>query len=204
MSEPAWLVVVDHQTIFADPASPWAAPRFAETVEPVRRLAEAFGERVVTTRWVTPEPKHGSWQAYFERWPFADRPADDPAFDLVETTVALGARHTVTEPAFGKWGQQLRAITGPAPHLVLAGVATDCCVIATAIPAADAGATVTVVSDACAGSSDVGHTRALEVMAAFDPQIVVRSTDEVLRRHAARYADRDMHHAFPQGQTAGR
>lgn len=184
MSDDSWLVVIDHQVIFADRASAWAAPRFAETVEPVRRLAEAFGERVVATRWVTPEPKHGSWRAYFQRWPFADLPPHDRAFDLVDTAAALGARHTVTEPAFGKWGEQLSAITGPAPRLVLAGVATDCCVIATAIPAADAGATVTVVSDACAGSSDDRHAQALDVMAAFDPQIVVRSTAEVLRELA--------------------
>lgn len=63
---------------------------------------------------------------------------------------------------------------------MLAGVATDCCVLATALPAADAGASVTVVGDACAGSDDTAHRRALEAMAVFDPQIRVRSTAEVL------------------------
>ncbi len=172
--------MVDHQVIFADPGSEWAAPRFAETVEPVARLAAAFGDRVILTRWVPPAAKTGSWGPYFERWPFADRPATDPVYDLVDSAVALGARHTVTEATFGKWGEQLQAITGPAPHLVLVGVATDCCVVATALPAADAGATVTVVSDASAASTDEGQVRALELMAGFGPQIVVRTADEVL------------------------
>lgn len=52
--------------------------------------------------------------------------------------------------------------------------------LATALPAADGGASVTVVGDACAGSDDTAHRRALEAMAVFDPQIRVRSTAEVL------------------------
>lgn len=176
----AWLVVIDHQVIFADPESDWAAPRFAETVDQVARLAEAFGERVVVTRWIPPATKFGSWGPYFQKWAFADRPATDAAFDLVPSAEALGSRHVVTEPTFGKWGAQLQAITGVVPHLVLAGVATDCCVVATAIPAADAGATVTVVSDASAGATDEGQQHVLALMAGFDPQIVVRTTAEVL------------------------
>ena len=34
----AWLVVIDHQRIFADPASEWCAPRFEQTAPVVARL----------------------------------------------------------------------------------------------------------------------------------------------------------------------
>ena len=47
---------------------------------------------------------------------------------------------------------------------MLAGVATDCCVLSTALAAADAGCLVEVVADACAGSSDEAHERALEAV----------------------------------------
>jgi len=63
---------------------------------------------------------------------------------------------------------------------VVTGVSTDCCVISTALPAADAGATLTVVSDACAGSTPENHRAALDVMALYPPQITLRTTDEVL------------------------
>lgn len=175
-----WLLVIDPQVIFADPSSEWCAPRFAEITEPVARLAEAFGDRVILTRWVPPPDKTGSWVPYFAHFPFADEPPDHSLFDLVPAATHLGARHTVSEPTFGKWGDQLRALTGPTPHLVLTGVATDCCVISTALPAIDAGATVTVVSDACAGSDDTNHRRALDVMALYVPQLAVRTSDEVL------------------------
>ncbi|MST32792.1 cysteine hydrolase, partial [Acidimicrobiaceae bacterium USS-CC1] len=38
-----WLVAVDPQRVFADPASEWRAPHFAEVVAPIRALAAAHG-----------------------------------------------------------------------------------------------------------------------------------------------------------------
>lgn len=168
-----WLVVIDPQRIFADPASEWCAPRFAETVEPIRELVEAHEGRAVQTRWVPPPVKHGSWGPYFETFPFADRSPHDPMFDIVDEITELGLPHTVSEPTFGKWGQQLQAVTGPDARLTLAGVATDCCVLSTALAAADAGCFVEVVAAACAGSSDEAHERALAAMELYAPQITV-------------------------------
>ena len=173
-TEERWLVVIDAQRIFADPASEWCAPRFAETLDPIRDLVAEHGHRVVQTRWVPPHVKHGSWVPYFETFPFADRSQHDPLFDLVDEVAALELPHTVSEPTFGKWGEQLRSITGSDARLVLAGVATDCCVLSTALAAADAGCFVEVAAEACAGSSDEALERALEAMRLYAPQIQVR------------------------------
>jgi nicotinamidase-related amidase len=180
MNQEPWLVVIDPQAIFADPSSEWVAPRFEEIVEPVTRLVTAFGSRVIVTRWVPPAVKKGSWVPYFEQFSFADRPAEDPIFDLVPSIARLEIPHTVDEPTFGKWGEKLRALTGDTPHLVLTGVATDCCVISTALPAIDAGAQVTVVSEGCAGSNDPSHRNAMDAMGKYAPQLFLRSTSEVL------------------------
>jgi nicotinamidase-related amidase len=64
--------------------------------------------------------------------------------------------------------------------LVLAGVSTDCCVLSTALAAADAGVQVTVVADACAGVDDVAHLRALEAMKLYAPLIDVLDADRPL------------------------
>lgn len=179
MHPDAWLVVIDPQRIFASPDSAWGSPMFPTVLAPVRRLAGAAGERTVITRWVSPDPAQGSWAAYLKAWPFADVPADDPLFDVVDELADL-ADTVVTEPTFGKWGPGLARVTGPTPHLVLAGVATDCCVISTALAAADAGCTVTVVADACAGSTPENHQKALDVMGLYPPQITVATTAQVL------------------------
>ncbi len=174
----AWLVVVDPQRIFADPASEWASPMFDDAVQRIGTLAATVGpERTLVTRWV-PGGREGSWRAYFERWPFADRPARDPFFDLVGPAEGLTAHPTLDVTTFGKW-PALAEATGATPTLVLTGVSTDCCVISTALPAADAGASVLVPADACAGSDGPSHEAALHVMGLYAPQIVVTTTAAV-------------------------
>ena len=183
MHPDAWLVVIDPQRIFADPSSQWGSPMFPAIVDPVRRLAAAAGRRTVVTRWVPAREPQGSWKAYLEAWPFADVPEGDPLLGLVPEMAGL-ADQVVSLPTFGKWGYALQEVTGPTPHLVLAGVSTDCCVISTALAAADAGATITVVTDACAGSSPANHRAAMDVMALYPPQITLATTAEVLSGEA--------------------
>lgn len=168
------LVVVDAQQLFAAPSSPWAAPRFAETVGPVNRLVAAAGGRTVLTRFLAPQQPGGAWADYYERWPFALQPADAAAYALVDEVDHTGHR-VVDATTFGKW-DVLQPVTGDAA-LVLAGVATDCCVIATALAAADAGVAVRVVAPACAGADDASHQRALDLMASFGPLIEVVDLD---------------------------
>ena len=112
-----------------------------------------------------------------QAWPFADRPADDPYFDLVDGLDAAGAR-VVDAPTFGKW-DVLAPIVGEAAELVVTGVSTDCCVVSTVLPAAGAGATLTVVADACAGSTPENHAAALQVMGLYPPQVTLRMAAEV-------------------------
>lgn len=174
----AWLVIVDPQRVFADPASPWGSPMFDNALPALRRLAERFHGRTIVTRWVAPDHPFGSWVPYLEAWPFAKVPPTDALYDLVPPVAALDAL-VLTATTFGKWGVVER-VTGSAPHLVLAGVATDCCVLSTALAAADGGATVTLVADACAGSTPENHAAALQVMSLYAPQITIATSAEVL------------------------
>ncbi|MFI2706851.1 cysteine hydrolase family protein, partial [Nocardioides sp. CER28] len=81
-----------------------------------------------------------------------------------------------------KWGPELVAATDGAAELVLTGVSTDCCVLSTALPAADAGIRVTVVADACAGASPKDHQRALDAMSLYAPLVQVTTVDELVGR----------------------
>ena len=170
------LVVVDVQHVFADPGSPWGAPRFAQVHPAIRRLTAAFTGRVVHTRFVAPARPTGAWVPYYEQFPFALQPPDAPLYALVDDP---GGAPVLDASTFGKWGPELAALVGDRPVL-LAGVSTDCCVLSTALPAADAGVPVQVVTDACAGASDADHDRALAAMALYAPLITLTTTDAVL------------------------
>lgn len=173
----AHLAVIDMQRVFADPASRWATPRFAEIVPRVRELVGAFGQAVTFTRFVVPAEPSGAWRDYYARWPFALVPPDSPLYDVVGEFGHPGT--TVDATTFSKWGPQLAARAGTGP-LVLAGVSTDCCVLSTAVAAADAGVPVLVVSDACAGVDDESQAAALHVLGLYGPLVQIVDTSAVL------------------------
>lgn len=170
-----WLVVIDLQHVFADQDSPWCVPGFDEVVDRLPGLVEQHRGRVVATRFVPPVAPQGSWAEYYRTWPFALDPAHTGLWELVPEVTALlpATAPVVSRPMMGKWGEELLAATGGSRHLVLCGVATDCCVLSTALAAADAGAWVRVESSACAGGTTADHERALAAMALYAPQVEV-------------------------------
>lgn len=169
-----WLVVIDAQVIFADPqTSQWGSPMWAEAVPQIRSAVESYGDRVVFTRFVADPDPQGSWLDYYQQWPFAQVPDADPLYAIVPELAGYAEQApVVTAPTFGKW-PAIAETVGAAARLTLAGVATDCCVLSTALAAADAGATVTVASALCAGSTPENHDRALAAMELYGPQITV-------------------------------
>lgn len=174
--ERPWLVVVDMQEVFADPDSPWGTPGFAEILPRVRALIDAAGDRAVLTRFVAPQTPEEAWRDYYRRWPFALQPPTAPAYRIVDA-LASGDRPVVSLPTFGKWGPELDRVVRGARDLVLAGVSTDCCVLSTALAAADAGAHVRVAADACRGATSEDHDRALDAMRLYAPLIEVTDTE---------------------------
>ena len=175
----SWLVTIDLQVIFADPASAWRTPEFGRAAAATETLLPAFGDRVVRTRFVAPEHPTGAWVDYYADWPFALVPPTDPLYELVPPFARLDGP-VVSATTFGKWGPDLAAVVGPEAPLVLTGVSTDCCVLSTALAAADAGRQVIVAADACAGLSEADHQRALDAMALYTPLIRIADVATVL------------------------
>ena len=178
LRERARMVVIDMQRVFAEPSSEWATPGFEQAAAGIRRLAEGFYGRTIFTRFVPESPPVGAWVDYYEQWPFALERRATEIYDLVPEFAAI-AGATVDCPTFSKW-PALRERLGDADQIVLTGVSTDCCVIATALAAADAGMRVLVAAGACAGLRPEDHDRALAAMALFTPHIVVATVDEIL------------------------
>lgn len=170
------LAVIDMQDVFADPGSEWAVPRFGEVLPRIRELVAALTPEVTLTRFVAPAEPAGAWLEYYARWPFAMQPPDAPVYDVVE---GLAAGRTVSATTFSKWGPELAAAVG-SRTLLLAGVSTDCCVLSTAVAAADAGVKVQVVGDACAGVDDLSHAKALDILTLYGPLVEVVEVASVL------------------------
>jgi nicotinamidase-related amidase len=174
-----WLMIIDMQRIFAEPSSEWATPGYGSASAGIQGLLGAFGSRVCLTRFLAPEQPTGAWITYYERWPFALDPVNAPLYELTEEYVSIPAT-MVDRTTFGKWDAETGRALGNPDAIVLAGVTTDCCVLSTALAAADAGVHVTVAADACAGVTDADHRRALDAMALYNPMIDIVEVDAIV------------------------
>lgn len=175
----AWLMLIDLQRIFGEPVSEWCTPDFAGALAGSVRLRERFTGRVALTRFLAPTRPAGAWVPYYERWSFALDPASAALYNLV-AEVPVHAAVVIERTTFGKWDTAAAEALDEPTDIVLAGVSTDCCVLATALAAADAGVRVHVAADACAGLSVADHQRALDVMALYAPLIEITTVEEVL------------------------
>lgn len=183
-SESPWLVIIDMQTIFREKKA-WWVPTFDEVITPIRKLAGKFAGRTILTRFVAGSINcNGSWLPYYKDFPWAVVPDSDPIYDIVDPLRDLiRDDNVVAMPTFSKWGDEtigVRAKTGAYPHLLLTGVATDCCVLSTAMTAAEAGAFVTVVLDACAASNEDRRIAAKNILEGYAPLIDIKTVEEIV------------------------
>ncbi|GAA1365751.1 isochorismatase family protein [Arthrobacter rhombi] len=176
----AQLVVIDLQQAFRQEGQ-WHVPRFDAAAARIAELIEAMGDPLFT-RFVPDPAEPGSWGAYYERWDQMRLPPQDPVWDLVCPGYDGGA--TLDLPTFGKWGEAMAQQVPVGGELIVAGVATDCCVLSTVLAAVDAGRFATVVTDACAGQDDAAHEGALAMMGLLSPMVRLVTCDELLAERA--------------------
>lgn len=181
-------VCVDMQRLFAEPGE-WFTPGLMEIVPVICRLAEPHAARTVFTRFVTPtspEAASGRWRAYYERWrAYTTDVMGEEMLDLVEplrrfcppAAVIDKTAHSAFESAdFVRFLKERDCDT-----VILTGVETDVCVLATALGAVDRGLRVIVIADAVTSSSPEGHRDSINsVMSRFDMQIETAQADEVI------------------------
>ena len=184
MSAPGtdWLMAIDLQPAFSHPDSPWFTPTLAEVSRRIAALVPLYGERVLFTRFVPPAVPTNSWISYYRKWPFA---LEAGSSWLWQVDAAWRGHASVASHTFSKWIPEAFARFAPGAGVVLCGVSTDCCVLATALAAVDGGVPVRVVADACAAKTQAAHEAALGIMAARAPQLDLVTTAEELARMSA-------------------
>jgi len=121
----------------------------------------------------------GSWVAYYLKWPFA---LEASSAWLWEVDAPWSGYLSIASHTFSKWIPEVFNRFAPEARVVLCGVSTDCCVLATALAAVDSGVAVRVVVDACAAKTEAAQVAALGIMAARAPQLMLVTTaDEIAR-----------------------
>jgi nicotinamidase-related amidase len=180
------LVIVDMQRVVVDD-TPWRFDGVRDLLPALTALAEAFAPDVVLTRHVPPaDGGPGTWRRFYDVWSDLDR--EPSVWDLVpalETLDGVRAEKSVYS-ALGAPALRAELDRRDDTELVLCGVETDCCVLATVLQAVDEGIAVTVVEDAVASPSRAGHEGALALCRRLPEQVRVTTTDELLAARQSR------------------
>ena len=186
-------VCIDMQRIFLEPG-PWYGPAGLEILPAVKRLLDHAPARACFTRFitaVTPEDAAGSWRRFYRHWhAVTQEEAGAEILDLHPDLAPYAAAGRVFDkpthdafdsPAFA------RHIAVEAPSaLVLSGIETDVCVLATALSAVDLGHRTVIATDAVASSVPASHDACLSlVYPRYDQQIELATVTEILAAWSA-------------------
>jgi nicotinamidase-related amidase len=179
-------VVVDMQRLFAEDTS-WHVARLPEIIPAIGRLVTHRPRRALYTRFVTP-PDLGAarpnWRDYYRHWPqvIGDRLLPG-MLDLVAPFEADAAQIVDKEGFSAFSGPDFLPRLGAlgAGTLVLSGVETDVCVLATALEAVDRGFRVVIAVDAVTSFSPAGHRAALDhVLPRYEHLIQMAAAADIL------------------------
>ncbi|MGH6934206.1 MAG: cysteine hydrolase [Dongiaceae bacterium] len=181
-------VVVDMQRVFAEDTA-WRVPTFWDVMPAISKLCRACPEAAIFTRFITPMQGRdvpGRWQHYYRHWPTVTLDKmDKTLLDLVVPLAELVPLAMVCDKsAYSAFeSESFTAIL--ARHqpdtLIISGVETDVCVLATVYAAVDRGLRVVIPADGVTSWSLAGHRAVLEsVYPRLDKQIDVASSAEIL------------------------
>jgi nicotinamidase-related amidase len=163
-------IVVDMQEVFASNPQ-WGFAGIHKIVPAIAELAKARPMATLWTRFISAhsaEEAEGSWAALYRKWPGATLAAGaemgilPSLLPYVAGPAAVFDKPTYSafhNPAFTKILKERRADT-----LVMSGVETDVCVLATLMDAVDRGYFVVMPEDALTSSDLDGHKHILDVI----------------------------------------
>lgn len=182
-------LVVDMQRLFAEETA-WHTPALAGILPAVTRLVREGPARRLFARFTTPasaDQARGRWQTYYRRWEAVTGARLDPALaDLVGPLAALARPdELVDKPTYSVFAvpgfaERLDALG--VDTLVMSGVETDVCVLASLHGAVDRGLRVVLPADAVASSSAAAHEAVLRHLLPRLPEQVELTTVEAVLR----------------------
>ena len=181
-------IVIDMQRLFAEPTA-WHTPALHQIVPAVTAITERHRARTLFSRFTTPsraETAQGRWRRYYQRWSdvTTDR-LDSDFFNLIPSLAELAEPgmtfDKTTFSIFGSPQMQARLAIESVDTLVMTGVETDVCVLASVLDAVDRGYRVVVPVDAVTSSDAATHDAVIKhVLPRFADQVDLGDTAQVL------------------------
>lgn len=180
---------IDMQNLVGE-TGPWQTPWSGRILPTVIALCERYRERTIFTRFMpppTPGAAIGTWRDFYAKWPqVTGRNVSQHLLDLLPPLAVFAPPAPVIDKmaysAFSNPALPALLRDWQVSRLILSGVETDVCVLATALAAIDLGYGILIPLDAVCSSSDIGHDALLSVFQTrFSQQIKAVQSADLLR-----------------------
>lgn len=169
------VLVIDLQVVVA-PGGAWELPAIGGVVDAATRLVDQHDGPVIASRHVPVPDEPGTLG------PFARQ--DDPSVlttDAAELVPGLVHLPSVDKRSYSAFRcAEVRDAVQQADSVLVCGVETDCCVLATVYDLLDEGIETIVVPEATTGPDPVSHDGALRTMGRLGELVQVRPLADVL------------------------
>lgn len=177
-------VVVDMQELFRSHPD-WGTEALNQIIPPIQRLLRARPDRAYFSRFIparNPDQAKGTWRQYYRRWSSVTLDKIDPALVDVVPELRPWAKRVGDKAGYSAMAiPELRSAALESSCVILTGVETDVCVLATAIDAMEAGLRVILAIDGLTSSSQTCHAKALDILHdRFDEQIELATVEQIL------------------------
>ena len=172
------LVVIDMQRAYM-PCGAWETPGFTRAEGNILRLCEGYAQRVFTRHVPYADPP-GTWRAYNEMFRAINEDAEAARLSPRLGRIAETVFDKSTYSALASGGLYEYIVRGGYGELLLCGVQSEFCVLATMMDAVDRGLPVALVTDACAGSTEALCRVPAEIAALMPCQVRLTTTEEAL------------------------
>lgn len=179
---------VDAQRMFLE-GTEWKVKWLSRTLPNICSITKAHPGKTIFTRFIPvekPGDGHGMWRSYYRRWAQMTRQNLDPHFiDIIPELAALApSAEIIDKDVYGPWlctSLHKRLTDKGIDTLIITGLETEVCVLATISGAVDLGYRVIVVDDAVCSSTDISHDSILNVYRQrYSMQIEIVKTTDIL------------------------
>jgi nicotinamidase-related amidase len=177
-------VVVDMQELFRSHPD-WGAPSATSIIPAIQRLLAARPDNAYFSRFIPPQrvdQADGTWRRFYQRWSGVTLDKLDRGQIEIVHELRPWAKRIADKAVYSALANaELKDAAMSAGSVILTGVETDVCVLATAINAVEVGLRVILASDALTSSSQACHAKALDILHdRLDEQIEVATVDQIV------------------------
>lgn len=163
------LLVIDMQNVYM-PGGEWCCPSMPAAVSNTKKLIDSGTVgTVLFTKYIAPEDPVGRWAEYNSEYRAVNE--DEFQCDMIdEFKPYLTDENLVIKSTYSSLTvEEIREAVLRADHVLLSGVVSECCVLATLMQAIDLGAHVVYLTDCVSGQSDENEAMVRRIAELFSP-----------------------------------